>query len=101
MDERAMTDMTDLSLAVVLPLCLLSGIILGYLYFCALRHTADLIVNQGHPLLSIALTLGRLAVLAGGFFLAVQAGAAALLTTLAGVLIAKALLLYQTRRIDA
>ncbi|WP_116131546.1 ATP synthase subunit I [Tropicimonas sp. IMCC34043] len=100
MDERTMIDLAALPLSVVLPVCLLGGLVLGYTYFRALRMTADLIVGQGRPLLGLALTLGRLTLLAAGFYLAVQAGAFALLAALAGVLGAKALMLRRVRRHD-
>jgi F1F0 ATPase subunit 2 len=98
MDERAMIDLSTLPLPVTLPVCFLGGLVLGYIYFRAVRETANLIVTQGHPLLGLALTLGRMAVLCAGFYLAVQAGGLALLVALAGVLAAKALMLRQTRR---
>lgn len=98
MDERAMIDVSALPLSLTLPACFLGGLALGFAYFLALRKTADLIVTGGHPLLGVALTLGRLAFLAAGFYLAVLAGGLALLAALAGVLVAKALLLAQMRR---
>lgn len=93
-----MIDLSALPLSVALPACFLGGLALGYAYFHAVRRTADLIVSQGHPVLGLALTLGRLALLVVGFYLAVQAGWAALLAALAGVLCAKALILRRTRR---
>jgi hypothetical protein len=98
MDERTMIDLTALPLSVTLSACFLGGLALGYAYFLALRKTADLIVSGGHPMLGLALTLGRLAFLAAGFYLAVLAGGLALIAALAGVLVAKALLLGQMRR---
>ncbi len=98
LDERAMIDLSLLPLPVILPICFLGGLVLGYIYFRALRETTNLVVSQGHPLLGLALTLGRLALLCGVFYLAVLAGGAALLATLAGVLAAKALMLRQIRR---
>ncbi len=97
MDERTMIDLSALPLPVILPVCFLGGLVLGYVYFRALRETADLIVSRGAPLLGLALTLGRLALLCAGFYLAVLAGGLALLTALAGVLGAKTLMLRQAR----
>ena len=82
-----------LPLLLVLPVCFAAGLILGYAYFRALRETARLIVSQGRPLIAMALTLGRIGLLCGGFYLAVQGGALALLAALAGVLSAKAIML--------
>ncbi len=101
MDERAMIDLSILPLSVVLPVCFLGGLVLGYGYFLALRETARLIVSQGHPLLGLALTLGRLALLCAGFYLAVLEGGLALLAALVGVLAARTLMLRRTRRAEA
>jgi Cu/Ag efflux pump CusA len=101
MDERAMIDLAALPLSLTLPICFLAGLVLGYAYFRAVRETADLIVGQGPLLLGLALTLGRLALLCAGFYLAVQAGGLALLAALAGVLCAKTVMLRQARRADA
>jgi len=98
MDELTMIDLASGTVFVTLPVCFLGGIVLGYAYFRAMRATADLIVSRGHPLLGLALTLGRLALLGTGFYLAVLWGGVALLAALAGVLVAKALILRQTRR---
>lgn len=93
-----MIDLSTLPLLLTLPTSFLAGIFIGYGYFRALRETANLIVHQGHPLLGLALTLGRVSLLATGFFIAVLAGGLALLATLAGVLCAKALILHRMRR---
>ncbi len=93
MDERAMTDLTILPLSITLPVGFLGGLLLGYGYFRALRETTNLIVRHGHPLLALALTFGRLAVLAAGFYVAVLAGGFALLAALAGLVCAKVLML--------
>ena len=81
----------------VLPVCFAWGVALGLAYFRALRRTADLIVGGGHPLLGLALTLGRLALLGAGFYVAVLPGGLALLAALAGLLCAKASLLRPSR----
>lgn len=93
MDERAMIDLTTLPLFVLLPVCFLGGLLVGYGYFRALRETAKIIVNGGEPLRAIALTLGRVSLLATGFFMAVLLGGLALLAAFAGVLCAKWIML--------
>ncbi|SNR63699.1 N-ATPase, AtpR subunit [Puniceibacterium sediminis] len=93
-----MMDLSALPLSVTLPACFLGGLAIGYVYFRALRHTAELIVSQGSPLLGLALTLGRLALLTAAFYVAVLAGGFALLAALAGVLCAKAVMLRHARR---
>lgn len=90
-----------LPLPVTLGVCFLGGLLLGHAYFHALRKTADLIVGGGSPVLGLVLTVGRLAVLGCGLYLAVQCGGFALLTTLGGILVAKALALRRTRRVGA
>jgi F1F0 ATPase subunit 2 len=91
MDERQMTPI------ITLPSSFLAGLLLGYFYFAALRATANLITAQGHPLLGIGLTLGRLGLITAGFYLAVLQGALPLLAALAGLLCAKALMLRGLR----
>lgn len=98
MDERAMIDLASLPLHITLPGFFLGGLFIGYGYFRALLATANMIVREGQPLLALALTLGRLSLLATGFFIAVLAGGFALLATLAGVLCAKALMLARMRK---
>lgn len=93
MDERTMTDPSTLPLIVLLPVCFLGGLFIGYGYFCALRETANLIVEGGKPLRAMVLTLARISLLATGFFIAVLAGGLALLAALAGVLCAKWIML--------
>ena len=100
MDEHTMIDLSALPLPVTLPVFFLGGLGLGYVYFRALRKTTNLIANQGPPLLGLALTLGRLALLCAGFYLAVMVGGLALLATLAGVLFAKTLMLRHAGRAD-
>lgn len=93
-----MIDISALPLPVTLLFFFLGGLALGYVYFRAVRETANLIIGQGHPLLAMALTLGRLALLCAGFYLAVLAGGLALISALAGVLCVRAVMLRQTRR---
>jgi hypothetical protein len=69
MDECTMIDLSTLPLFITLPACFFGGLFIGYGYFRALRTTADLIVHEGQPLLGLALTLGRLSLLATGFFI--------------------------------
>ncbi len=92
-----MIDLSTLPLLVTLPVCFMGGLLLGYAYFRALRETANLIVSNGHPLLGLALTLGRLGLLGAGFYVAVLAGGLALLAALGGVLCAKTLMLRRIR----
>ena len=92
-----MIDLASLPLPVVLGVCFLGGMALGYAYFQALRKTTDLIVSGGSVLFGLALTFGRLAMLGLGFYLAVLAGGLALLAAFGGVLCAKALLLRPKR----
>jgi hypothetical protein len=98
MDECAMIDLYNMFPFATLLLCFIGGLLLGYGYFSALRKTAKLIVDHGHPALGLGLTLGRLALLGAGFYIAVLASGLALLAALAGVLCAKALILRQLRR---
>lgn len=91
MDERMMLDLFTLPVAFLA--CFIGGLLLGYVYFSALRQTAMLIVNNGNLLLGLALTFGRLALLVAGFYVAVLGGAFALLAALGGVLCAKAVML--------
>lgn len=88
-----MTDLLALPYPITLGLCYLAGLGLGYVYFRALRKTTEMILGGGSALLALALTIGRLALIGAGFYLAVLAGGLALLLALAGVLSAKALLL--------
>ena len=99
MDERTMTDPSTLPLTVLLVVCFLGGLFIGYGYFRALRETANLIVGGGKPLRAIILTLARISLLATGFFIAVLAGSLALLAVLSGVLCAKWIMLRRMRDI--
>lgn len=96
-----MMDLSALPLPLILALSFAGGLLLGYAYFRSLRVAVELIVGQGRPLLAVALTCGRMAVLALGLYAAVQAGGSALLAAFGGILCAKALLLRQVRRDDA
>ncbi len=100
MDERTMIDLPNLPPFVLLPLCFLGGLFIGYGYFRALRETAKILVTGNEPLRAIALTLGRISVLATGFFVAVLLGGLALLATFGGVLCAKWIMLRGMREIQ-
>lgn len=93
-----MMDPSTLPVPIILFLSVFVGLILGFAYFSALRATADILVNGGHPLLGLALTLGRLSLLGVVFYGAALAGGLALLAALAGVLVAKGLMLRHTQR---
>lgn len=93
-----MIALSTIPLFITLPVCFLGGLFIGFGYFRALRATADLIVGAGKPLLGLALTLGRISLLATGFYVAVLAGGFALLAALAGVMCAKALMLRLMRK---
>ena len=90
-----MTNFASLPLLVLLTACFVVGFFIGYVYFRALRETAELVVNGGDTRLAVALTFGRISLLVAVFFIAVRLGGHALLATLAGVLCAKWILLRQ------
>ncbi len=96
-----MMELSTLPLPVAVVACFLGGLLLGYAYFRALRKTTDLIIGGGSALLGLALTFGRMAMLAVGFYLAVLMGGIALLAALGGVLCAKGLLLRQPQKAGA
>lgn len=83
----------------VLAFCA-GGFLLGFGYFHALRKTTDLLLAQGSMLLVLALTLGRIAAIAAGFYLAALVGAPALLAAFAGAMLGRAMILRH-RREDA
>jgi hypothetical protein len=98
MDERAMIDLQAVPLLLILPLCFAGGLGVGFVYFRALRATADLLVSGDRPLLGLMLSLGRFACLGVALYVAVQAGGLALLATLAGILCARAWMLRKMQR---
>lgn len=98
LDEREMMNVPFLHPAILLPVCFLGGLIIGFGYFRALQATTDLILRQGKPLLALALTLGRMSMLVTALYIAVLAGGPALLSAFGGVLCAKALMLYRVRQ---
>jgi len=84
-----------------LTVCYTGGLLLGFVYFKALRLTTDLIVTNERPIMGIVLTIGRLGLICAGFYVAVLIGALALLAALTGVLSAKALIMRHISRSDA
>jgi len=80
-----------------LPAGFLGGLVLGCAYFRAVRATAALIEGRGRPFFGLALTLGRLALLGVGFYVAVLTSGIALLAALIGVLCARTLMLCRIR----
>ena len=98
-DERKMSDLYDLPLIMLLPVCFLGGLFIGYGYFHALRETVNLIVDGGKPLGVIVLTLARVSLLTTGFLIAALAGGLSLMAALAGVLCTKWFLLHKERDI--
>jgi len=94
-----MTWMDAAPLGLILLLGFAVGAGVGLAYFRALRLTTDMIVGGGSALLVLALTLGRLALLGAIFFVMALAGGPALLAALAGILVAKALMLRHDTRI--
>ena len=93
-----MTHFATLPPFVLLQVCFLGGLLVGYSYFRALRETAHLLVDGGAPLRAIALTLGRISLLGTAFYIAVLLGGGALLATFAGVLCAKWIMLRRMER---
>lgn len=94
-----MTYLATLPAFILLQICFLGGLLIGYGYFRALRETAHLLVKGGAPLRAIALTVGRISVLTMAFYIAVLLGGVALLATFAGVLCAKWIMLREIQRV--
>lgn len=80
-------------LLLTLAACLAGGVLLGVAYFCAVRRTAELVTAGFRPLSILALGVGRLVLLIGGFLLVLQLGGAVILALLGGVLIGRSLVL--------
>jgi hypothetical protein len=97
MDERTMIDLHAVPHLVMLPICFGGGLALGFAHFRILRISAELLVRGERPLLALALTLGRFALLGAGLYGAVLASGLALLAAFAGVLCAKSLMLRRAR----
>jgi len=93
--------MTDISLIAHPELTLLmafAGLMLGLLYFAALKRSVALLVGGDGWLGPLALTLGRIAAAAIFLFVAAKLGAAPLLGGFAGILTARALALRVKKR---
>ncbi|MBY8975877.1 hypothetical protein KHP62_08680 [Rhodobacteraceae bacterium NNCM2] len=84
-------------LFVIVPVSLVAGVLLGSLYFRAVRLCAELLVTGRAPLVAIALTIGRFAVMVGCFLIAVQAGAVAVLALLGGVMLGRKYAMREAR----
>jgi hypothetical protein len=97
MDERIMMTPDQFQTAVVIAASLTGGTLLGLAYFAAVRRTADLIVSGRQTALAIGLVLGRMALLGGVFFWALQFGALALIAAATGVLIGRAIILRRSK----
>ena len=76
---------------------LFAGAALGALYFLMLREAARLLAAGGGALRAAPLHAARFAVAGTGFWLAAQNGAAALLATLAGFVLARVVVMRLTR----
>lgn len=87
MDECDMIEPIEFLLPLLASLA--AGVLLGMLYFQAVRRCADLMVNGEHAVLALALTIGRLALLGTAFFCAVRFGALPLLAMLVGTLVGR------------
>jgi predicted lysophospholipase L1 biosynthesis ABC-type transport system permease subunit len=76
-------------LLLTLSASLIGGILLGVIYFRAVQMTVDFLVAGARPVLAVALTLGRFALLGGGLFVATQFGAISLGAMLVGILLGR------------
>jgi hypothetical protein len=97
MDEHAMSAFTSLPWPLTATLFFAAGFLLGLGYFRSLRRTTDMLLGAGSMLLVLALTLGRIAAIAAGFYLAAIAGTPALLAAFAGAMLGRAMVLRQKR----
>lgn len=88
-----MIDLHTLPLLVTMPVSFAGGIVLGLIYFHAIRISADMVVSGQRPALVIVAAILRFGLLAASFALALQAGGAALLAALVGVLIGRTLII--------
>ena len=77
---------------------LLVGLIVGMVHFAALRRSVMRFTAAKGWLEPVALTLSRIGLAVAAFAIAARSGAAALLVTFVGFLIARAVALYRTRR---
>ena len=76
----------------------LVGLVVGLVYFAALRRTVELYTKGRSGFTAIALTLGRIAVAIAFFGLAARLGALLLLSSFLGFLLARMLALRMARR---
>lgn len=98
MDEHAMSALAALSWPLSALLSFAGGVGLGFCYFRALRQTTEMLIGGGSMLLALGLTLGRVATIAAGFYLASRLGATALLAAFAGAMIGRMIIMAQQRR---
>jgi len=96
-----MTNPDTWPLFLILPASLGGGVLLGLVYFRAVRMTAERIVSGKGPALTIALIAGRAVLLCSSLFLAIQAGALALIAMLLGILAGRFMTIYSTRTTTA
>lgn len=96
-----MTWPLSLPFLVVMPLSFAAGLLVGLAYFRALRITADLIVARSAPMLTLLLTLGRIACLGAVLYAAVLVSGLALMAALAGVVVARTLMIRRMREAEA
>jgi hypothetical protein len=76
----------------------ISGLVLGLLYFAALKRSVGLLVGGRCRLWPLALTLGRIGAAGAVLFVAARFGAAPLLAAFIGFLAARAVALRAERR---
>lgn len=88
-----MIELSNLPHYVSVPLGFLIGLLLGYGYFCALRKTTIVIVTTGNPLMALALTFSRLAMLVAILYATALIGGPALVAALFGIIFSKAWML--------
>jgi hypothetical protein len=94
-----MTHTTVISQSEPMAITAIAGLIFGSLYFAALKCSVALFVG-GHGWLGpLTLMLGRIGAAAGFLFVAAKLGAAPLLTTFIGFLMARAVALRAERRV--
>jgi hypothetical protein len=103
MDEQAMIEVVfappAVALLVQLGLHFVLGMLVGIVYFLAVRLSADLIAHGRRVALAITLTLGRLLLMGGLLVMVVREGAVPLLAVALGFLVARALALRRVRAI--
>ena len=76
---------------------LAGGIVLGVLYFCSLWWNVCRFTGGGRATTTIALMIGRFALLGGLLMLASLEGALPLLMAALGVLIARSIIMHRVR----